>query len=105
MGVVTAHLRDQTYLLGDHFTGADILLTSVLTWAANYGFTLDPVLQRYMEKQTARSAYKRAAKLNFSISPGVSPVPAPTPLPNCPGHIGVVRVTRQIDKSGLVINL
>ncbi|MED5347851.1 MAG: glutathione S-transferase family protein [Pseudomonadota bacterium] len=70
VGVVTAHLRDQIYLLGDHFTGADILLTSVLTWAANYGFTLDPVLQRYMEKQTARSAYKRAAKLNFSISPG-----------------------------------
>ncbi|MEE6247676.1 MAG: glutathione S-transferase family protein, partial [Pseudomonadota bacterium] len=70
VGVVTAHLRDQTYLLGDHFTGADILLTSVLTWAANYGFSLDPVLQRYMEKQTARSAYKRAAKLNFSISAG-----------------------------------
>ena len=68
--VVTEHLATRPFLLGEHFTGADILLTSVLTWAANYGFALDPVLQRYMEKQISRPAYKRAAKLNFSISPG-----------------------------------
>ena len=101
VGVVTAHLRDQTYLLDDHFTGADILLTSVLTWAANYGFALDPVLQRYVEKQISRPAYKRAAKLkpwglarfqfqgHRQIAPGISGV----------------RVARQIYKSGLVINL
>ena len=68
--VVVDRLVDRPFLLGDSFTGADIMLTSVLTWASNYGFELDTALQDYVEAQTARPAYRRAAKLNFSISPG-----------------------------------
>ena len=68
--VVVDHLADRPFLLGDSFTGADILLTSVLTWASNYGFELDAALQDYTETQTARPAYRRAAKLNFSINAG-----------------------------------
>ena len=68
--VVTEHLAERPFLLGEHFTGADIMLTSILTWAQNYGFDLDSRLQTYTAAQTARPAYKRAAKLNFSISAG-----------------------------------
>ena len=68
--VVTKHLAARPFLLGEHFTGADIMLTSILTWAQNYGFDLDSTLQTYTAAQTARPAYKRAAKLNFSISAG-----------------------------------
>ena len=68
--VVTEHLATRPFLLGEHFTGADIMLTSILTWAQNYGFDLDSTLQTYTAAQTARPAYKRAAKLNFSISTG-----------------------------------
>jgi glutathione S-transferase len=68
--VVTEHLAARPFLLGEHFTGADIMLTSILTWAQNYGFDLDSTLQTYAAAQTARPAYKRAAKLNFSISAG-----------------------------------
>jgi hypothetical protein len=46
------------------------MLTSILTWAQNYGFDLDSTLQTYTAAQTTRPAYKRAAKLNFSISAG-----------------------------------
>ena len=68
--VVTEHLAERPFLLGEHFTGADIMLTSILTWAQNYGFDLDSTLQTYTAAQTTRPAYKRAAKLNFSISAG-----------------------------------
>ena len=68
--VVAEHLAERPFLLGEQFTGADIMLTSILTWAQNYGFDLDSTLQTYTAAQTARPAYKRAAKLNFSISAG-----------------------------------
>ena len=68
--VVTEHLATRPFLLGEHFTGADIMLTSILTWAQNYGFDLDSTLQTYTAAQTARPAYKRAARLKFSISAG-----------------------------------
>ena len=68
--VVTEQLATRPFLLGEQFTGADIMLTSILTWAQNYGFDLDSTLQTYTAAQTARPAYKRAAKLNFSISAG-----------------------------------
>ena len=68
--VVAEHLAERPFLLGEQFTGADIMLTSILTWAQNYGFDLDSTLQTYTAAQTARPAFKRAAKLNFSISAG-----------------------------------
>ncbi len=63
-------LNDSTYLLGDSFTAADILLTSCLTWANVYGVEISDTLQAYTDRNTERDAFKRAAKLNFSISPG-----------------------------------
>ncbi|MEE8245152.1 MAG: glutathione S-transferase C-terminal domain-containing protein, partial [Pseudomonadales bacterium] len=63
-------LDDSAYLLGDVFTAADLLLTTCLTWANAYGVEISDVLQTYTDRITERDAFKRAAKLNFSISPG-----------------------------------
>jgi glutathione S-transferase len=68
--VAAEHIKNRAFLVADQFTGADILLTSVLTWALDYGFDLDPRLRDYTKEQTSRPAYKRAARLNFSISAG-----------------------------------
>ena len=62
-------LGDHAYLVGANFTGADIMLTSCLTWANAYGVDLPPTLQTYCGRQTGRAAYKSAAKLNFSVTP------------------------------------
>ncbi|MYF51639.1 MAG: glutathione S-transferase family protein [Gammaproteobacteria bacterium] len=62
-------LRDHAHLVGDGFTGADIMLTSCLTWAAACGIDLPSSLDDYTRRMTSRAAYQSAAKLNFSITP------------------------------------
>ncbi|NOX50698.1 MAG: glutathione S-transferase family protein [Gammaproteobacteria bacterium] len=57
------------YLVDDQFTGADIMLVSVLTWAVAYGMEISPRLAEYSQLHTTRPAFKTAAELNFSISP------------------------------------
>ncbi len=63
-------IESSDFLVGERFTGADLMLTSVLTWADAYGVALTPRLAAYTATHTARPAFKRAAELNFSISPG-----------------------------------
>ena len=70
VAVAESALSQSAYLLGDHFTAADLMLTTVLTWAQVYGIDLAPVLTDYSKKNTQRPAFKTAAKLNFSISAG-----------------------------------
>lgn len=47
------------YVVGDHFTVADIVVTYSLRWASMVGLLGDqhPGLQRYMERQVARPAF------------------------------------------------
>lgn len=61
-------LRDHAHLVGDSFTGADIMLTSCLTWGQACGIELPPSLNEYARRMTDRAAYDSAAKLNFSIT-------------------------------------
>ena len=70
VAVAESALVQSDYLVGDQFTAADLLLTSVLTWAHAYGIELTARLQAYSALHTARSAFKTAATLNFSISAG-----------------------------------
>ena len=63
-------LAETSFLLGASFTAADLLLTTVLTWAENYGIELSSRLSEYANIQVARPAFKSAANLNFSISAG-----------------------------------
>ena len=64
------HLDRHKYLISNTFTAADIMLTSVLTWAIAYGIDINKRLIEYSNLNCARDAYIDAAKLNFSISPG-----------------------------------
>ena len=62
-------LRDHAYLVGECFTGADIMLTSCLLWAVTYKVDLAPALHDYANRQTSRPAYRSAAQLNSSVNP------------------------------------
>ncbi|MFT7652268.1 MAG: glutathione S-transferase [Limisphaerales bacterium] len=70
VAVAESAIKDTDFLVGSHFSAADLMLTSVLTWAVAYGISISPRLTKYSELHTSRTAFKAAAKLNFSISPG-----------------------------------
>ena len=67
--VADRFLESNEYLVGDSFSGADLLMTTILTWAEAYGFELSSNLADYSGRLTSRKAYKSAANLNFSITP------------------------------------
>ncbi len=54
------------FLLGETFTGADILLGSCLDWAVFYGEPLSAGLEAYRTRLGERDAYRRAYAANFS---------------------------------------
>ncbi len=53
------------FLLGEFFTGVDILLASCLDWAVFYGDELDPRLVAYQERTHDRESYAAAMAVNF----------------------------------------
>ncbi len=62
-------LRDgRSYLMGDQFTTADILLTTCLTWARDYGVGVCESALPYVERTTARPAYQAARVANTPTS-------------------------------------
>ena len=61
------------FLLGDRFTGVDILLGSCLDWAVAYGEPIGPRLAAYRERLNLRPAYVRAAQANFFTRPELLP--------------------------------
>jgi glutathione S-transferase len=64
---VDAALSDgRSYLMGDQFTTADILLTTCLTWAIDYEVGICESAVSYLERTTERPAYLAASKLNFA---------------------------------------
>lgn len=52
------------YVLGEHFSGADILLTTCLNGAIRRHIALPDELHHYLRRTTAREAYQRAQRLN-----------------------------------------
>jgi glutathione S-transferase len=52
------------FILDDAFTGADILLTTCLTWADRYELPLTERLRDYMKRTTSRDAYRLAFAAN-----------------------------------------
>ena len=77
-GMVAQELADgRSALLGDHFSAADILLTTCLDWALFYGLDLAPVLRSYLDGIHQRPAFATAMKINFSIQPDGSPAAQP----------------------------
>jgi glutathione S-transferase len=52
------------FILGGVFTGADILLTTCLTWAGRYELPLTEALRDYVRRTTSREAYRLASVAN-----------------------------------------
>ncbi|MEM9622922.1 MAG: glutathione S-transferase family protein [Pseudomonadota bacterium] len=70
VAVAEQAVLDTDYLVGDAFTGADIMLVTTLKWAQAYAVPLAPRLVAYCATHTARPAYRQAGRLTFSISAG-----------------------------------
>ncbi len=59
-----ARLEGAPYVLGDAFSGADILLTTCLSGAIRRKIELPDALHAYLLRTTARAAYQHALRLN-----------------------------------------
>ena len=70
VAVAELALADSDFLVGDQFTGADLMMTTTLKWAIAYAIELSPRLLEYCALHTARPAYRQAGRHNFSISAG-----------------------------------
>ena len=62
--VETALADGRTYLMGDDFTTADILLGTCLTWAIDYGVGICDNAVPYLERVKSRAAYIKSADSN-----------------------------------------
>ena len=54
------------YLMGSQFTTADILLTTCLTWAIDYGVGIGDSAAPYLERVTSRAGYRAGETANFA---------------------------------------
>lgn len=54
----------RTFLMGDRFTTADIILTTCLTWAIDYGVEICNSAVPYLERTKSRPAYQSAVAAN-----------------------------------------
>jgi glutathione S-transferase len=68
--VETALADGRTFLMGDRFTSADILLTTCLDWAIAYGVGICDNAHPYLERVSARPAYIAAKAANVVAEPG-----------------------------------
>jgi glutathione S-transferase len=57
------------FLVGGRFTTADMLLATCLTWAVAYRVPVTPACLAYMERMTAREAYRAAKAANNPKAP------------------------------------
>ena len=53
------------YLVGEEFTGVDILMATCLDWAVAYGFELAAPAAAYRDRQRQRPGFKVATKANL----------------------------------------
>jgi glutathione S-transferase len=67
--VETAFADGRTFLMGDRFTSADILLTTCLDWAIAYGVGICDNAHPYLERIQARPAYRLAKAANVPLAP------------------------------------
>ena len=70
VAVADRALQDTDFLVGNRFTGADLMLTTTLKWAIAYDMHLSPRLLDYCNLHAARPAYLTAGRHTFSISAG-----------------------------------
>lgn len=72
--VAAAVLDDgRSCVLGEAFTGADILLTTTLDWGRAARIEIPQAFDAYLERMHARDAHTRARDLCYSVRPDGSP--------------------------------
>lgn len=64
----------RTFLMGDQFTSADILLTTCLDWAIAYGVGICDNAHPYLERIQARPGYRGGMAANMTPTPPSAPV-------------------------------
>jgi glutathione S-transferase len=75
---VEVALQDgRTFLMGDRFTSADILLTTCLDWAIAYGVGICDNAHPYRDRIRQRAAYQKAVEANVPLAPIVPPQAKP----------------------------
>jgi glutathione S-transferase len=57
---------DRPYLLGETFSGVDILMTTTLDWAIKYNQPLPDLFTAYLDRLTARPGYAAALDANHA---------------------------------------
>lgn len=77
VGVLEKAIADRTWIAGDSFTAADVYLGSQVIWGTQFG-TLPrrDAFTAYVERLTAREAYKRGNAKDDALMPAPSPEPA-----------------------------
>ena len=70
LGFAEQRLAAHDYLVGEQFTGADLMLVTCLTWARAYRVDVPSSLADYTDRVTLREAFREANKLNASVTPG-----------------------------------
>ena len=60
-------IETASHLVGDAFTGVDILMTTCLDWAVAYGFELPAAFLAYLSRQHERPAFKAAVRANSAV--------------------------------------
>ncbi len=73
VAVVEQHLNaGNTWLLGERFSGVDILLTTCIDWALAYGLDVAHTLRDYSARANARSACQAARQINYQFDEGAT---------------------------------
>ncbi len=61
--LLNQELTEKTYILGEHFSAADVLIGATMIWADSMKIIQDqPAIEAYMTRMRARPAYQRATK-------------------------------------------
>jgi glutathione S-transferase len=65
LGVLETALKGRQYLIGDHFTIADINVASLLAWGmmSRFSFKAYPAIEAWLQKCLGREALKKAQKM------------------------------------------
>jgi glutathione S-transferase len=58
--VLAAAVQGKTWILGEDFSAADVIIASCAAWAKMAGVLSDAGLDKYLERAMARAAFKKA---------------------------------------------
>ncbi len=67
--LLTQHMQDREFAVGNQFTAADILLGSTLLWARRSEIAYGTVLENYADRMAARAGLMRAREREAATMP------------------------------------